>query len=260
MKICTLMENTACREGIAFEHGLSFYIETGRWKILFDMGQSDAFARNAEKMGIDLKQVDIAVLSHGHYDHGGGLKTFLEINEKAPVYVSKYAFGDFRNASNRPIGLNPELQTCERLRLVEDSIQIDAGITLLSCNDRSPTVSINSAGLQKRENGMLTADDFQHEQYLLIEERGRRILFSGCSHRGIVNIAGWITCDTLIGGFHFVKLNPDGETVAKAAKLLAQTNRHYYTCHCTGFAQFEAMEKIMGDRLHYLSAGSILEL
>ena len=92
MKVVTLMENTVCREGFRCEHGLSLYLETGNHKILFDAGQSAAFAENAEKLGVDLSKVDFAVLSHGHYDHGGGLGKFLQIHPKAPVYVSRYAF------------------------------------------------------------------------------------------------------------------------------------------------------------------------
>ena len=82
MKIVTLMENTACREHLSFEHGLSLYIETQNQKILFDAGQSGAFADNAEKLGVDLREVDFAVLSHGHYDHSGGLARFLELKEE----------------------------------------------------------------------------------------------------------------------------------------------------------------------------------
>ena len=79
MKIVTLMENTRCREDLCCEHGLSLYMETGDHKILFDAGQSAAFGENAEILGVNLKDVDFAVLSHGHYDHGGGLGKFLQI-------------------------------------------------------------------------------------------------------------------------------------------------------------------------------------
>ena len=78
------MENTTTREDLACEHGLSLYIEANGKRILFDTGASAAFADNAEKLGIDLNQVDLCILSHGHYDHGGGIKRFLEVNDHAP--------------------------------------------------------------------------------------------------------------------------------------------------------------------------------
>ena len=77
MKITSLLENTPCRDDMHIEHGLSLYIETAHHKILFDMGQTDLFAQNAKNLGISLTEVDYAVLSHGHYDHGGGLAAFL---------------------------------------------------------------------------------------------------------------------------------------------------------------------------------------
>ena len=92
MKITTLMENTASAECYTAEHGLSIFIETKNHVILFDSGASGAFADNAEKLGVDLGKVEMAVLSHGHYDHGGGLLRFMEKNKTAPIYMSACAF------------------------------------------------------------------------------------------------------------------------------------------------------------------------
>ena len=88
MKITCLLENTASRSDVTPEHGLSLWIETKRHRILFDTGQTDLFAKNADVLQIDLSKADFAVLSHGHYDHGGGLFTFLSKNKTAPVFTS----------------------------------------------------------------------------------------------------------------------------------------------------------------------------
>ena len=108
MKITVLTENTsAC--GLTFEHGLSLYIETNGHRLLFDTGQTALFSENAERLGVDLAAVDICVLSHGHYDHGGGLKRFIGLNDHAPIYLSHHAFCSCCNAKGKYIGLDPEL-------------------------------------------------------------------------------------------------------------------------------------------------------
>ena len=92
MIIRVLMENTAQSPDLIAEHGLSLYIETGEHRILFDMGQSGIFMRNAERRGIDLTKVEFAVISHGHYDHGGALEKFFSVNSTAKVYIQRGAF------------------------------------------------------------------------------------------------------------------------------------------------------------------------
>jgi len=260
MKIWTLMENTAAREGLSSEHGLSLYIEAKGKRILFDAGQSGAFADNALKLGINLENVDFAVLSHGHYDHSGGLTRFLAINSAAPVYVSDLAAGEYYNAKDRYIGIAQDLKDDPRLIPVEKTITLGEGIALVSFRDRKPAVPVDSAGLQKKVGDILLPDDFFHEQYLVSEESGKRVVFSGCSHRGILNIVRWLPCDVLIGGFHFMKKDPQSQEIREAAEQLLQERTVYYTCHCTGQEQYASMKTIMGDRLHYLAAGNDLEV
>ena len=260
MKIWTLTENTASRCDLASEHGLSLYIETGTHKILFDAGQSPAFAENAKKLDVDLAAVDMAVLSHGHYDHGGGLETFLRINQTAPVYMSRYAFEPHYNAVGKYIGLDSALADCARIRFVDDEQKIADNLTLFSCNDRERPYPADTAGLTLLEKGAHTPEDFRHEQYLLIEECGRRVLISGCSHKGILNIMEWFRPDVLVGGFHFMKIAPDSELLTDAARRLREFGCEYYTGHCTGLPQYEAMKEILGDQLHYLSTGTVVEI
>ena len=260
MKIVTLTENTASRETLRAEHGLSLYIETGEKKILFDAGQTDAFAQNAVQLGVDLTNVDFAVLSHGHYDHGGGLPFFLEQNKTAPVYVQKAAFGQHYNGSEKYIGLDGALAESSRLILTEKTCALTPGITLYSGNGQGLTEPIRPFGLTRREGNRFLPEDFRHEQYLLVEENGKRILFSGCSHRGILNILHWFRPDVVIGGFHFMKLDPAGEDLQQAARQLLTFPARYYTCHCTGLAQYAALKVLRGDRLEYLSAGAVVEL
>ncbi len=257
MKITAIIENTsAC--SIPTEHGLSLYIETSEQKILFDMGQTELFEKNAEALGIDLSEVDIAVLSHGHYDHGGGLKRFLEINQKAPVYISRHAFGRHYNGTEKYIGLDTALKNNSMLVFTDEETEISKKLKLYSCNKKPKKYDLGSFGLNMLQNNAFMPDDFKHEQYLLVEEKGKNVLFSGCSHKSVLDIVQWFKPDVFVGGFHFNSL-PLDETLAGYAKYLNSFNTRYYTCHCTGVEQFEFMQKHM-KKLKYISCGETIIL
>ena len=136
MMLKVLSENTTASKEFGYEHGLSLYVETEKHRLLFDTGASGLFAENADKLGVDLSAVDIALLSHGHYDHGGGLKTFLEKNERAKVYVQERAFEPYY--ADRPgghkayIGLDPALLPNERFVFCGPRENIDGELELFS--------------------------------------------------------------------------------------------------------------------------------
>ena len=260
MRIVTLIENTTAREELQYEHGLSLYIEACGKKLLFDAGESGAFADNAEKLGIDLSQVDIAVLSHAHSDHCGGFLRFLQCNDTAPIWARPEVKGSYHNAQGYCISLDPELRYSKRLCLSEDEEPSGEGLTLYSGNRMESVAPLDSAGLSVCVKGVLEPDTFLHEQYLLIEEEGKRVLISGCSHKGILNIVNHFRPDVLIGGFHYMKVDPENPMLEEAAKKLLAYPTVYYTGHCTGLAQYEKMKKIMADRLHSLSTGTELSL
>ena len=255
MKIVTLLENTSIREDLHGEHGLSLYIETKQHKILFDAGETGAFAENAQKLGVDLRAVDFAVLSHAHRDHSGGLVRFLELNKTAPVYLRPQAYQGCYNRTGTYIGLPSALLNTTRLQSAQDIHVLGQGMTLYSGNNMEKTVPVDSAGLTVLQDGICQPDTFLHEQYLLIEEEGIRVLISGCSHKGILNISRWFQPDVLIGGFHYMGVDIGDPLLEKAANTLLQFPTRYYTGHCTGLEQYRVMKKIMGDRLQSLSTG-----
>ena len=258
MKIISLVENTSRKDGMEAEHGLSLYIETKDHKILFDMGQTNLFEKNARKLNIDLSNVDIAILSHGHYDHGGGLARFLEINAHAPVYINKHAFEPHFNGKDKYIGLDPSLQSSPRIIFTDGNISLSPKLHILTLSPDECHHPIDSAGLFLKKEEAFIPDDFRHEQYLLIKEDNKHILISGCSHKGILNVVSFFAPDVLIGGFHLSKHPLDNE-LDKCARELERIGSVYYTCHCTGKAQFEFMGERMSS-LHYLSSGECIDL
>lgn len=264
MKIYVLMENTTKKEDMLTEHGLSLYIETENHKILFDTGQSENFAINAERMGIDLSLVDIAFLSHGHYDHGGGLMKFFELNNRAKVYANKDIFVPHFNGVERYIGLDRELRKyLDRFALIENDLKIDNELEICTCNENERCYASYSAGLNMLKQGTLLLDDFSHEQYLLIHEGEKTVLLSGCSHKGILNIMTWMKADVVIGGFHLMNILPGEEGIGEL-KMVADTLDlypvQYYTGHCTGEIQYEILKGYMNDRIEYLDTGMTVQI
>lgn len=260
MKITTLIENTTLSPSLTAEHGLSLFVETENARFLFDVGQTGAFAANAGKLGVDLSTADFAVLSHGHYDHGGGMITFLEHNRRVKIYVNQNAFGNHYNGTQKYIGLDPRLRNSEHLVLTGDNHIIAPGLTLHTCNTLPRPVPADSFGLTEQVGGIFRPDEFLHEHYLLVQEHGRRILLSGCSHKGILNILHWFRPDVLVGGFHFKQLPPDSAQLRAWGRAMANFDTVFYTGHCTGQAQFEVLKDILGDRLHAISTGSVMEI
>lgn len=259
VKLQVLIENTTSDPELHSEHGLSLYIETDHHKILFDSGQSGKFADNAAKMGIDLSAVDMAVLSHGHYDHGGGFNRFFELNDSCRLYLNRFAMLPKFHGQSRYIGLDLKLMQNPRLFHLTDYAKIGNSLYLYSCNRMEDLFPDPSAGLNILQNGRLQPDTFQHEHYLLIRDNDRKILISGCSHKGIHNIVKWFEPDILVGGFHFMDIDPDTprgrRRLEKSAEKLMKYNTQYYTGHCTGKRQYDVMKDIMGDQLHSISTG-----
>lgn len=134
MRITALVENTTKSE-LKAVHGLSLYIETQKHKILFDLGPDSTLFDNAEKMGIDLGEVDIVIISHGHADHGGALGRFLTVNHKARIYIQRKAFEPHYSKLlflKLPIGLDRSLEANPRIVLLEGDYRIDEELALFT--------------------------------------------------------------------------------------------------------------------------------
>ena len=267
MKVICLAENTEGSTHCPYEHGLCYYIETGSHKILMDTGADDLLVRNAKQLGVDLTAVDTVVLSHGHYDHGGGLLSFFEINHSAAVFLQKTAFEPYYSMHKdgpKYIGLDEQLKGHPQIIELEGNYSIDEQLSVFS--DIAVTVPIPSANTRlKRKSGEeYVPDTFDHEQCLVIQEGSRSVLFSGCAHHGIQNILN--AYETLyhsepyavFSGFHMMKKNYSDEDIrmiTDTAFQLKNCRSLFYTGHCTGIVPYEVMKTIMGDQLIYLHCG-----
>ncbi len=273
MKIINLIENTEGAAGCAFKHGLSFYIETEKHKILLDLGPSEETVANAKKLGIDLDGVDTVILSHGHYDHSGGILSFAKINSHAAIYMQDCAGRDYYSDNGesagaeryRYIGIDKEIAKLPQVHLVKGDLRIDEELSLFTVKERSHDLPFtNHRLLVKMEEGF-RPDDFRHEHYLVIREKGRCVLLSGCAHNGMLSILDaymgkyGTQPDAVISGFHLMKKAPytDYELgeIIDMAKELKKYRTKFVTCHCTGIPAYTVMKNIMGDQLSYVHSG-----
>ncbi len=259
MKITVLCENYVKNKGLTAEHGLSLYIESLGKNILFDMGQTDVFLKNSEKLGIDIKSINAAVLSHGHYDHGGGATEFLKANKTSPLYINEDAFGKYYS-KNGYIGLDESLKKDNRVVLTKKEKKIFDFVSLYSAENIPLLEKHNSFGLLKETEGENVQDDFLHEQYLLVEENGKRILISGCSHRGILNIMNFFKPDIFVGGLHLSSLEYDSKELMNISEKLSSYETVYYTCHCTGIEQYGMLKQILKNKIQYINCGTFIDI
>ncbi len=272
MIIQVLAENLSASNKYGCEHGLSLFIKTEKHKLLFDTGREKLFYENAQKMDIDLADIDLAVISHGHYDHGGGLRLLIEKNKKAMIYVNRKAFEKHYKQTEEGyvnIGLDSSLQQSERFIFADDILKIDDELTLFSDIKACDFRSKSQKNLMMENKGKIVTDTFEHEQNLIITQDDKTVLVVGCAHKGIVNILK--RCiqiigkepDIVIGGFHLsnpdTKKSEDPEMIKEIGKYLKSMNTRYYTCHCTGIESFNMLKNLMGVQIKYFSTGSKIE-
>ncbi|MCM2283537.1 MAG: MBL fold metallo-hydrolase [Desulfobacula sp.] len=282
MRVVTLVENTKQegRDDLTAEHGLSLYIEHKGQHILFDTGATDAFARNAEKLGVDLEIVEALVISHHHYDHGGGLARFLELNQKAKIYLRKSKEENFYFRAlgiiNKYIGLDQELlrKHTSRFEQIEGFTRILPGVFILTEIPRPYDLPRGNRKLFVKKGGTYEPDDFGHELILVMEERENLVVFTGCSHNGILNMMTAVTrqfpdkpIKAVFGGFHLIGLPilntmaaGKSEVRAMGKELLKYPVERVYTGHCTGKKAHRVLKEVMAQTLEDFPAGRAIVL
>ncbi len=261
IKIITLIENLVYGGGLVAEHGLSFYIEDGNKKIIFDTGQSGRFIQNAQKLGIAIDEIDALVLSHGHYDHTGGLYPFLEINSKAMVYAKNGIFDRKYHGETRFIGTDfREGPLKNRLICPEISLKVSDHVHIMTDIPIQHPQDTHFDEFNIEVNRQKFPDDFRDELYLAIIREERVNIVTSCSHRGITNI-----CDNasghfnfpvnlVLGGFHTRNSTPEQMThiLNYFKKLKPQS---IGVCHCTGSEMYTLLSQSPDIRVFYNFTG-----
>lgn len=280
MKITILVENTASPSNTELqgEHGLSIHVLHNDKSILFDMGTSDAFVKNASVLGVDLSSVDIAVISHHHFDHGGGLSAFLQLNQEAKIYLRNAPDGKsyFRAFwfLKRPIGLDESLFEAypERFVFVDENVEILPDVFIISKIELSYPKPKGNKYLYLKRDSEWHLDDFSHELMLVIREKDGLVIFSGCSHNGMLNMIDTVNkqfdgfpIKAVVGGFHLIGL-PMFNTMAGREAEIREIGRKalnypvdiVYSGHCTGQKAYTVLKDEMSEKLSPLHTGMII--
>ena len=261
---------------LATEHGLSVYVEADGCKWLVDVGASPLFIDNARKLGISIEDVDYVVLSHGHFDHTGGLRAFLEINSKAMVILSSQVEGlqfySYRLKTRRNISIDHAVMQDypDRFITIEENTPATQNTDIV-CHfpEKYPKPKGNRTLFSSRGD-VEVMDDFSHEIVFTVSSQRGIVAFSGCSHNGILNVLsacseyhGSTSIAACIGGTHLLDSTPDNhfETAGELEEITQRLATDYpamtlVTGHCTGQNAMRLLAAEMGDRFANIYSGA----
>lgn len=261
MRVVNLIENLVYKQGLVAEHGLSLYIETSDKKILFDTGQSGLFMQNAAKLGITIEDIDMVILSHGHYDHTGGLYPFLQKNTRAKVYAKNEIFTAKYHGQSRFIGIekNEELLK-DRLIPIRTVTEVLPDVFIM------PDISIYNpsdthfGGMLVKQGNEFMPDEFNDELFLTLKHNGQINIVTACSHRGITNICQTaanyfrLPVNLVLGGFHIKECSTaQYKEIINYIKQIQP--KKIGVCHCTGVEKYALMQNDYHSPVFYNFTG-----
>jgi len=276
VKITTLCENSVPypANGVIGEHGLAMLLETDSKKILFDTGGGLTFLHNVRTLNIDLHSLDALVLSHGHYDHTGGLKVLLQeyggnldVYAHSDIFKAKYHL--LEGKEPKKIGIpwtKEELESWgARFHLTRESRKLGDGVILTG---EIPRIEKAEEGTVKglccqEPDGSMVPDPLYDDQAIIVESPEGTIVLLGCSHSGLINTLRYVTELTgtdriyaCIGGTHLVAASDErlDYTIKELEKFHVQK---IAPCHCTGFRAAFVLYQAFQDRFEFNAAGNV---
>ncbi|MFZ5807484.1 MAG: MBL fold metallo-hydrolase [Verrucomicrobiota bacterium] len=268
VSITILSENTVRNKGLIAEHGISYWIESGKHKILFDTGQGFAFPHNAHALKVNLSQANAIVLSHGHYDHVGGLE-FAVKQTRAPIFLHPAAlqqkFLQYKNGQIKKVSIpfldrGGKKHLGKRLRLITTSTEIIPGIFATGEIPRI-TKFEDTGGAFYLDKKAHTPDPLLDDQALFFDTPKGIVVLLGCAHAGVINTLLYIRKLTkdrpihaVIGGMHLANASP--QRIAKTIQTFKQLKiQKLIPAHCTGIYVIPLLQKTFPKTYSPCSAG-----
>jgi 7,8-dihydropterin-6-yl-methyl-4-(beta-D-ribofuranosyl)aminobenzene 5'-phosphate synthase len=268
LQITTLVENTAGGKGLLAEHGFSLWIEYNNRKILFDTGQGYVLNGNAKKLGIDLSDADAIVLSHGHYDHTGGLFKLDDMGKK-PIFTHKDSllpkYSRHPDGSVHKIGIKSVKDKTLNFKFNDKPVELYKGFHLTGVIPRITDFE-DTGGQFFCDKECQQVDNLIDDQAAFIETSAGLFVILGCAHSGVINTLEYIskltgshTIHTLIGGMHLGSASQ--ERINKTVKALKKFDiQNLYPTHCTGFNASARLLQEFPKNHKICQAGTIIKV
>jgi len=272
IRITVLVENSVHRQGLVAEHGLSFHVQSGEHSLLFDTGQTDLAVINAETLRLPLDRVEAIVLSHGHYDHTGGVTAMLDVVTEARVYLHPTAFGKkFSQSSgqSRPIGMSDCVAQAIRHRtggFIETTARTEIMEGVFATGEIPRTTTYEDTGGAFFLDAEGTRPDPLLDDQALVIDLGRSvILLLGCAHSGVVNtldhvrhLTGGKPVSAVIGGLHLGSAREERiqQTIARLRDAQLEI---LAPAHCTGWPATAKLWQAFPDLCRPAGVGTVFE-
>ncbi|MDZ7620821.1 MAG: MBL fold metallo-hydrolase [Patescibacteria group bacterium] len=273
VRITLLVENTAESAGLMAEHGLAYWIEDGSQRILLDAGQGGVLVANAYRLGVELTKLDAVVLSHGHYDHTGGLNHALRGNQPAAIYLHpdalKPKFARNKDGTGRSIGI-PDVSELavrrhrDRMVFTEKPTSLGGGFMVTGPVPRLTDFE-DTGGPFFLDPRCGTPDPINDDQAVFFDSSQGTVVLLGCAHSGVINTLRYVRQLTgnrpihaVLGGMHLAAAS-DERLNRTIDELRSLDIACLAPAHCTGRAATAAMWQALPDRCLPFHVGTRVE-
>ncbi|URA09154.1 MBL fold metallo-hydrolase [Thermospira aquatica] len=265
MELIVLVENTTFISSLCARHGLALLLHhKGGW-VLFDTGSDQTIVENMQSLSLPLHEVSHVVISHGHYDHAGGLESVFSHASLQGIYAHPDALIPKYRQDGSFIGmrLSPGMQKLftpiTTVTEILPSVWVIPDIRVVHADD------LHTDGLFVQKDTTREIDNFEDEVCVVLEHADSLTVYTGCAHRGITNTIETVLArfskpiDLVIGGFHLRHTAFEiRQEIIK--RLSSYPVAKFMVCHCTGLDAYSEMKALMGDRVSYASTGTRIHL